>query len=245
VSGESSSFLSRWSRRKAEVRRGVEVETVARPSDPADTAGAAVSNGAAAATLEPAGAIAPDSRAAPTPLHADPLAAVSPRADPSRALPTLDDVAGLTRESDYAPFVQPGVDAGVKNAALKKLFSDPHFNVMDGLDTYIDDYGKPDPIPPAMLRQLNQAMSLGLFDASPADAEHAFDAVALQAGIDDGIAPPCSRVEPDDASGAETPRSPRATDGPPDTAGEAHHPADDGTAEPRALPTDPANIRSS
>ena len=31
---------------------------------------------------------------------------------------------------------------------MKKLFSDPHFNVMDGLDTYIDDYGKPDPIPP-------------------------------------------------------------------------------------------------
>ena len=30
---------------------------------------------------------------------------------------------------------------------MKKLFSDPHFNVMDGLDTYIDDYGKPDPIP--------------------------------------------------------------------------------------------------
>ena len=30
---------------------------------------------------------------------------------------------------------------------MKKLFSDPHFNVMDGLDTYIDDYGKPDPLP--------------------------------------------------------------------------------------------------
>ena len=43
----------------------------------------------------------------------------------------------------------PGVDASVKNAALKKLFADPHFNVMDGLDTYIDDYGKPDPIPEA------------------------------------------------------------------------------------------------
>jgi hypothetical protein len=40
----------------------------------------------------------------------------------------------------------------VKNAAIKKLFADPHFNVMDGLDTYIDDYSKPDPIPPEMLR---------------------------------------------------------------------------------------------
>ena len=40
---------------------------------------------------------------------------------------------------------------------MKKLFSDPHFNVMDGLDTYIDDYGKPDPIPLSMLRRMNQA----------------------------------------------------------------------------------------
>ena len=32
---------------------------------------------------------------------------------------------------------------------------------MDGLDTYIDDYGKPDPIPLSMLRQMNQAAVLG------------------------------------------------------------------------------------
>ena len=47
---------------------------------------------------------------------------------------------------------------------MKKLFADPHFNVMDGLDTYIDDYGKPDPIPASMLRQMNQSKFLGLFD---------------------------------------------------------------------------------
>ncbi|NDH54956.1 MAG: DUF3306 domain-containing protein, partial [Betaproteobacteria bacterium] len=77
----------------------------------------------------------------------------------------------LTRESDYARFVAPGVDAGVKNAALKKLFTDPHFNLMDGLDTYIDDYGKPDPLPVGMLRQMAQSKSLGLFsdDPDPAD----------------------------------------------------------------------------
>jgi hypothetical protein len=51
----------------------------------------------------------------------------------------------------------------VKNAALKKLFADPQFNVMDGLDTYIDDYGKPDPLPERMLRQMVQARFLGLF----------------------------------------------------------------------------------
>ena len=39
----------------------------------------------------------------------------------------------------------------VRRAALKKLFSDPRFNVMDGLDVYIDDYSKTEPIPPEML----------------------------------------------------------------------------------------------
>jgi hypothetical protein len=55
------------------------------------------------------------------------------------------------------------VSPEVKNAAMKKLFSDPHFNVMDGLDTYIDDYSKPDPIPESMLRQLTAGQFLGLF----------------------------------------------------------------------------------
>ncbi len=46
---------------------------------------------------------------------------------------------------------------------MKKLFSDPHYNVMDGLDIYIDDYGKPDPIPLEMLRRMAQSHALGLF----------------------------------------------------------------------------------
>ncbi len=52
----------------------------------------------------------------------------------------------------------------VKNAAMKKLFADPHFNTMDMLDVYVDDYGKPDPMPASMLRQLVSAKYLNLFD---------------------------------------------------------------------------------
>ncbi|HVE54081.1 MAG TPA: DUF3306 domain-containing protein, partial [Ramlibacter sp.] len=78
-------------------------------------------------------------------------------------LPSLADTESLTHASDFTRFVQPGVAPEVKNAAMKKLFSDPHFNVMDRLDTYIDDYSQPDPIPPAMLRQLASAKFLGLF----------------------------------------------------------------------------------
>ena len=86
--------------------------------------------------------------------------------------PTLEDVALLSRDSDFARFVAPNVDGGVRNAALRKLFSDPRFNIMDGLDTYIDDYHAPDPLPPAMLRRMLQSEALGLFktEAGPAPA---------------------------------------------------------------------------
>lgn len=77
-------------------------------------------------------------------------------ADPSPApeLPPLDSV---NFESDFKSFMHSKVEETVKRAALKKLFSDPRFNVMDGLDVYIDDYSKEDPIPDAMLASLEHA----------------------------------------------------------------------------------------
>jgi hypothetical protein len=80
-------------------------------------------------------------------------ATVSPSAEPPDALPPVDS---LTLASDFAPFMQPTVDDSLKRAALRKLFTDPHFNIMDGLDVYIDDYSKPDPISPDIVAQLMQ-----------------------------------------------------------------------------------------
>lgn len=144
-------FLARWSRRKAGLAE--EPPPVAEPASPRpDSVGHAVrvDDRALSAPTDPSEA----------PSDADPLAP-RPETPPP---PTLDDVARLTMNSDYSRFVARGVDPSVGNAAMKKLFADPHFNVMDGLDTYIDDYGKPDPIPPSMLRLMNQAATLGLFD---------------------------------------------------------------------------------
>jgi hypothetical protein len=73
---------------------------------------------------------------------------------PPAELPALE---ALTFESDFGAFMHAKVDEGVKRAALKKLFSDPRFNIMDGLDVYIDDYSIEDPIPPGMLAQLQHA----------------------------------------------------------------------------------------
>lgn len=77
-----------------------------------------------------------------------------------QALPTQQDVEKLTRDSDYSVFMAQGVDESVRRSAMKKLFSDPHFNIMDGLDVYIEDFTKFEPISPAMLASLNHAKNL-------------------------------------------------------------------------------------
>jgi hypothetical protein len=87
-------------------------------------------------------------------------------------LPTLQDVAHLTNDSDYSLFLSKGIDKTVRRAALKKLFSDPHFNIMDGLDIYIDDYNKASPVPPAMLAALKHTHSL-LEAVAKEEARHA------------------------------------------------------------------------
>ncbi len=81
----------------------------------------------------------------------------------------MRDIALLDRESDYSVFVAAGIDKTVHRAAMKKLFSDPHFNVMDGLDIYIDDYTKPSPLSAAMLAALQHAKST--LDPQPYRAE--------------------------------------------------------------------------
>jgi hypothetical protein len=121
-------FLRRWARRKSESR----------------TADAPLPEPVLPAAADPA------------PIVPAPVVAPVTAPEPER-LPTLDDVARLTSESDFSAFVARGVDAAVRRTALKKLFADPHFNTMDGLDVYIDDYTKPSPVTEAMLASLEHA----------------------------------------------------------------------------------------
>jgi hypothetical protein len=48
-------------------------------------------------------------------------------------LPTMDDVARLTGDSDFSAFVTRGVDAAVRRTARKKMLADPPFNSIAGL----------------------------------------------------------------------------------------------------------------
>jgi hypothetical protein len=111
--------------------------------------------------------------------------------------PTLEDLEQITPQADFSPFMKEGVDETVKRSALRKLFSDPHFNIMDGLDVYIDDYTKPDPIPPEMMAMLNHAKDLfhppGLRDAPVMALQDREEAPKLEA----------SEVEANASSGDE------------------------------------------
>ena len=124
-----------------------------------------------------------------------PAASGPPAVDPQGPPPELPPVEKLTIDSDYTGFFHPKVDEKLRRAALKKLFGDPHFNVMDGLDVYIDDYSKSDPLPAEMLAQLLQGQRIFAWareDAEKTAAEAAAARAAAQspAAIEEQPAPP-------------------------------------------------------
>ncbi len=82
----------------------------------------------------------------------------------------------------------PDVDGDVRRQALKTLFSDPRYNVMDMMDVYVDDFSKPDPIPAAWMDQLQQLSRLG--DRAGRDREEEERRKALAEATGNGPAPP-------------------------------------------------------
>ena len=123
-------FLSRWSQRKLAASRE------ASGRDASTSVAPPVTN-------PPVPASTPDAQVPPAPVA-----------------PELPPVESLSFDSDFTQFMQPKVDESLKREALRKLFNDPRFNVMDGLDTYIDDYTKFVPMTPDIVAQLNHAKFL-------------------------------------------------------------------------------------
>jgi len=74
--------------------------------------------------------------------------------------PVLPPVEKLTPESDFTGFMHPKVEDALRRAALKKLFSDPHFNVPDPYEPFSGDWTGGEPISEEMLATLNQARTL-------------------------------------------------------------------------------------
>jgi Protein of unknown function (DUF3306) len=116
----------------------------------------------AAAHAAPPEASPPKLSATENPTAASETMAAIPEVPPA-TIPEpapLPPVESLDFESDYAAFMQPKVNEETKRAALKKLFSDPSFNVMDGLDIYVGDYTQSDPMPAGMLEKLSAVYAM-------------------------------------------------------------------------------------
>lgn len=113
---------------------------------------------------------------------------------------SLADVRRLAPNADFRPFLARGVAVDVRRAALKKLFADPHFSVMDGLDSHVGDYSRADPLPPSVARRLVAERFMRRFDpAEPPDSPP-----TPRATPDDPN--PDLQLQPDDAARADDDR---------------------------------------
>ena len=122
---EQEGFLTRWSRRKSEARKG---ETL--PEPPGEQLEAEQ---------------APDDEPPP----GDPGVPVSDDEEtraPAEAAAELPPLESLGEDSDYSAFMGEGVPQDLRQKALKKLFHSPKFNIRDGLDDYDWDFTNPEPL---------------------------------------------------------------------------------------------------
>ena len=138
----SDNFLSRWSKRKLEVRA---------QEKPAETTGVKLD----ANTVMPgqSGVIAKTN-------HLGDVDAEKGAPQPELPLPTENDLQAVEQGGDIKAFMVDKVSKELKNKAFKALFSRPEFNVMDGLDIYIDDYNKFTPLSQADIAKMTFSKQL-------------------------------------------------------------------------------------
>ena len=174
--------LSRWSRLK---RGAVGAPTVA--------------SGDAAISLKTSADLAPASAVSP-------VGSGSTTAAVDLQLPPL---TSISLNTDFTPFMQAKVPAALRQQALKALFREPHFNAMDGLDTYIDDYTQFEPIAPDVLEKLSAWQAI----KNPPQMVVADGGYAVDATSDEGRAILAARAAHDvDVAPQEQPASEAAAE---------------------------------
>lgn len=179
-------FFSRWSRLK---RRAPAADAACIANQPASIADRQTNVAGAADDIK--SPVSAGAESSVNPASANPGAGIAVRTgkvELAADLPAeLPDVDNLTMDSDYSLFLRPEVDESVRRTALRKLLRDPHFNVMDGLDVYIEDFGKADPIPSKMMASQIRQMLAAQGHADPDDGR---DRTAIEAGAEAADAKP-------------------------------------------------------
>jgi hypothetical protein len=142
---EDEEFLTRWSRRKALSREGVELpEPVDEPADDSESPSAD-----SASRIE-------DDRLVPAERE-DAQAVEAPA-----AAPELPSIESLGEDSDYSAFMNAEVPADLQRKALRKLFQSPKFNVRDGLDDYDLDFSSPEPLGDIVTAEMRRRLRVEL-----------------------------------------------------------------------------------
>lgn len=187
ANGPLEDALSRWSRRKADARKGRRGAAAPQVADTADRQGRP-SPAADETATPPAG---PAAAGTEPPARSETLAAAL--ADPDRPLGDeeatalaaeldLPAIEELTAESDYRGFLAKGVPAALTRAALRKLWaSDPVFANLDRLNEYDEDYRAMNAAHEVV--QTAYRVGKGFLDDTPADET---DRDAEETGADTG-----------------------------------------------------------
>lgn len=89
-------------------------------------------------------------------------AGITEESEPERVLTDEDmpPLESLDQDSDYSGFLSPGVSDALRNAALKRMFLSPKYNIVDGLDDYADDFTKFEPLGDIITADMRHQMEL-------------------------------------------------------------------------------------
>ncbi|AHE97262.1 DUF3306 domain-containing protein [Thioalkalivibrio paradoxus] len=202
--GDDGGFLRRWSRRKAEVRSGVDIE-----DSEAATSEDSVPDFQATASAATDAAVTPDP------------------AEPELTDADMPSLESLDQDSDYSPFLSPGVSTELRQQALRQLFRQPKFNVETCLEDYQDDYQNFQPLGDIVTCDRRHQAEVEARRKAERQAEESTGQAAADAPIPDSAAGPLP-ADGQMAGGADLPPSgsePQATPPPgrPPAAGEPSH----------------------
>ena len=171
---ESEAFLTRWSKRKALSREGVEL-----PEPVDEVAGDSES---------PAGDSLSGNESEPqAPVEGEDRQDV----ETPTAAPVLPPIESLGEESDYSAFLASDVPTDLRRKALRKLFQSPKFNVRDGLDDYDLDYTSPEPLGDIVTAEMRHRLRIELERLAGLDDDES----AVEEGDQDAGAAPAKVAE--------------------------------------------------